>query len=212
MPHMAHLQQNEHRMPRSTIAPTEDNANTLHQSNMSREDSSLDSGFNPMEDADDAHEDDDESQESSASSATASSVHLPVFNNNTNPVVPHTDFQRPYTTEMQIETSLLKILKDTAAPLGSYQRIMQWAKNASNANYHFAPNQTSYQAQLKTLETTLNMQDLRPRHTLCHLEGHIDPVTVVHFDFVAHLKALLADPLLNNIDNLVVNPNNRFMP
>ena len=126
--------------------------------------------------------------------------------------IEHHPEQPPFDTGIQVETALLCILKDVGAPLETFHRVMEWAARAVEANYHFMPKRTKYHDQIKHLERVLGMQDLRPMQNPIFLEGHEQPQGTVSFNFVAHLKSLLSDPELNKMENLVVNPHDRFAP
>jgi len=120
--------------------------------------------------------------------------------------------RKPSTIHQQIEVALLCILRDIGAPLGTFQRIMRWAANACSKGYTFIPDREHYDTQLKHLESVHKLSNLRPFHTTTFLEGHQQPVQTISFDFKAHLKSLLEDPVLNQIQNLVVNPQDPFLP
>ena len=143
-------------------------------------------------------------EDSHASDANAPAA-LEVTRNHVAPIV-------PFNHSLQIETSLLDILKDSGAPLWAFQRIMEWASNAHRSGYHFSPERGSYHSQIQYLEDTMKMWGLRPKSTLLMLEGHDNPAQCVHFDFKAHFESLINDPTINHPDNLVVNSTDPFLP
>ena len=118
----------------------------------------------------------------------------------------------PSNKDLRIEVALLNIMKDIGAPLVAFKRIMTWAANARAQGYHFTPSRQDYTTQVKFLSDLVNMEDLRPTENVVVLEGHQQPAITISFDFKAHLKSLLNDPILNATVNLVVNPANPFHP
>jgi len=120
--------------------------------------------------------------------------------------------RKPFNDHQQIEIALLCILRDIGAPLDSFQRIMDWASHAQSKGYTFVPDRSKYDTQVGFLESVFGLTSLCPRQNTIFLEGHQNAVQVIHFDFEAHLTSLLDDPVLNQNQNLVVNPENPFHP
>ena len=117
-----------------------------------------------------------------------------------------------HSVSLQVETALLNLIRESGAPLWLYKRVLEWASNAHKMGYQFTPERTTYQAQIKFLENSLNLSCLRPRHTVLMLEGHDHPITCVNFDFKAQFESLIQDEQLNQKENLVVNPRNHHYP
>ena len=117
-----------------------------------------------------------------------------------------------FTNARRVEIILLKLLTELEAPLWAFQEIMNWALDAYQSGYNFLPNQKSYKSQISTLEQWVGMDHMRPTQVRVALPGKRaeDTVDVTTFDFISQFHSLLSDPLLNTIDNLVVNPDDPF--
>ena len=117
-----------------------------------------------------------------------------------------------FTNARRVEIILLKLLTELEAPLWAFQTIMDWALDAYQTGYNFLPNQKSYKSQISTLEQWVGMDHMRPNQVRVVLPGkrEDDAVDITTFDFISQFHSLLSDPLLNTIDNLVVNPDDPF--
>ena len=117
-----------------------------------------------------------------------------------------------FTNARRVEIILLKLLTELEAPLWAFQTIMDWALDAYQTGYNFLPNQKSYKSQISTLEQWVGMDHMRHNQVRVVLPGkrEDDAVEITTFDFISQFHSLLSDPLLNTIDNLVVNPDDPF--
>ena len=122
-------------------------------------------------------------------------------------------FPQAYTSSQQHEAHLLKLIHSIGAPNGAFQAIMSWAQTAASANYNFQPSPLAYSRQIYRLENLVGMQACRPSHVSVDMyrpDMESDLLDVVVFDFPSMLASLFNCPVLNKLENLVVNPNDRF--
>lgn len=110
------------------------------------------------------------------------------------------------------QVKLLNILEEANAPHSLYQEISNWAKEAYRQEYHFNPHRTTREAEVKYLQSLLNLTCMSPEEVLCPLPGpQVQIVPVTRFDFTTQLISLITDPrLVGDINNLDVNPNDPF--
>lgn len=106
------------------------------------------------------------------------------------------------------EIKLMKLVLDIGAPQSAYKSILLWARNAYESGFDFAPRTTSYQAKIVELNKRLGNRYKRP--TIHNLTLAFDDgvVSIPVFDFASLLSGLLDDPVLNRLENLVVNKSN----
>jgi hypothetical protein len=122
-------------------------------------------------------------------------------------------FPPAYTTAQKYEVQLLKIIHSIGAPNGSFQMIMDWAQAASTNGYDFHPTPKQYERQINHVERFVGMEACRPTEVSVPMYPCLqvdDKLEVVVFDFPTMLASLFNCPLLNKLENLVVNPHNRF--
>jgi hypothetical protein len=122
-------------------------------------------------------------------------------------------FPQAYTTSQKYEAQLLKIIHSTGAPNGAFQSIMSWARSALSDGYDFLPSPLAYDRQIHHLEKLVGMQACRPTRVPVNLfrpDMEEDILDVVVFDFPTMLASLFNCPVLNKLENLVVNPTDRF--
>ena len=70
-----------------------------------------------------------------------------------------------------------------------------------------------YESQMSRLTNTLNLSHIRPTQKSIELTGANDLTQTLHitvFDFTKQLYSLLADPMLNQMNNLTINPKQPF--
>ena len=118
-----------------------------------------------------------------------------------------------YTKSREVEIRLLKLCTEMEAPLYAFEEIMKWARHAFDAGYDFLPKQSTYRDQVKKLESWMGMESQRPNEIAVSLpsdKDRDDSVNVTVFDFKTQLCSLLADPVLNRDENLVINMEDRF--
>ena len=72
------------------------------------------------------------------------------------------------------EIKLLKLLNDLGTPLYTYQKIMEWAKEAHMSNYNFDNQHTSHKQMITYLEKKLQFKMCQPT---------IIPVKLLHDSF-----------------------------
>jgi hypothetical protein len=108
------------------------------------------------------------------------------------------------------EVQLLKLLHCIGAPNYAFQSFMEWGRNCSIDAYHFQPLPQRYESQIRNLTQLVGMQDCRPTTIPVSLEPDNLTLDVVVFHFATMLSSLLNCPILNKLENLVVNPNDRF--
>lgn len=123
------------------------------------------------------------------------------------------NFPQAYTTAQNYEAQLLKIIHTTGAPNGAFQSIMSWARSAMSEGYDFQPSPLAYDRQIHHLEKMVGMQSCRPTRVPVNLfrpDMEEDILDVVVFDFPTMLASLFNCPVLNKLENLVVNPTDRF--
>jgi hypothetical protein len=92
----------------------------------------------------------------------------------------------------------------------AFQSLMSWAKNAAANEYTFQPCPQRYESQIKNLTDLVGMTSCRPTITQVSLEPDDIVLDVVVFPFATMLSSLLNCPMLNKLENLVVNPLDRF--
>lgn len=122
-------------------------------------------------------------------------------------------FPHGYTTAQKHEAELLKLIHSMGAPNGAFQSIMSWAKTALASGYDFQPSPIAYERQIIQFEKMVGMTACRPSRVSVNMyrpDQVEDILDVVVFDFPTMLASLFNCPVLNKINNLVVNPQDRF--
>ena len=92
------------------------------------------------------------------------------------------------------------------APDYLFKEVIDWASHAKALNYNFCPTHSTCASVINDLKIHFNMDNLKPIISEVKLEAVIDRVSVVSFDFLEQLTALLTDTSLMHPDNLVLNP------
>ena len=108
------------------------------------------------------------------------------------------------------EVELLKLLNQIGAPNHAFESVMSWAKKADDTDYHFQPSPKCYESQIRNLTELVGMNPCRPTISQVSLEPDDLVLDVVVFPFATMLSSLLNCPMLNKLDNLVVNPQDRY--
>ena len=119
-------------------------------------------------------------------------------------------FPVAYTKSARNEVKLLKLLIDIGAPNYAFQSFMEWGRNCRMDDYQFQPHPQRYESQIRNLTDLVGMKDCRPTAVPVTLEPDNLTLDVIVFPFAKMLSSLLNCPKLNKIENLVVNPLNRF--
>ena len=119
-------------------------------------------------------------------------------------------FPLAFTNSAYHEVQLLKLLHDIGAPDYSFKAFMEWGRSCSHHNYHFEPTPQGYHSQIRNLTQIVGMNDCCPTSIPVILEPDNLTLDVIVFLFATMLSSLLNCPMLNKIDNLVVNPHDRF--
>ena len=121
-------------------------------------------------------------------------------------------FGSRFTTKQYHETKLLKLLSDANAPHFLYQNITQWGRAAQRDRYDFHPSCSTRNAQIKSLEKWLHMQNSRPRQLPTTLPGPVEQVIqTTCFNFTNQLYSLVSDRVLfGSLENLDVNTEDPF--
>jgi len=115
-----------------------------------------------------------------------------------------------YSTSDKVEVSLLKLLNSIGAPHYAFKLIMDWAEDAFDCGYTIQPKQSSYKSQLEHLQCISGVGFTPPTQKVITLAVDNLQVPVTCFDFPSMLFDLFNDPILNHVDNLVVNSNDPF--
>ena len=132
---------------------------------------------------------------------------LATVNSNHEDVV---SFPVAFTSSAYHEVKLLKLLHDIGAPNYAFQSFMQWGRNCMRDEYNFQPCPQRYEGQIRNLTSLVGMEACRPTKVPVCLQPDNLMVDVVTFPFATMLSSLLNCPILNKIENLVVNPHDRF--
>jgi hypothetical protein len=122
-------------------------------------------------------------------------------------------FPQAYTNSQKHEAQLLKLIHSFGAPNSAFESIMAWAKNALDNDYNFQPYPLAYDRQVVHLEKLVGMTACRPSRVSVNMfrpDMEEDKLDVIVFDFPSMLASLFNCPLLNKLENLVVNPRDRF--
>jgi hypothetical protein len=119
-------------------------------------------------------------------------------------------FPTAFTNSAHHEMQLLKLLHDIGAPNYAFQSFMEWGRNCRMDDYHFQPQPQRYESQIRNLTELVGMTGCRPTAIPVTLEPDSLILDVIVFPFATMLSSLLNCPKLNKLDNLVVNPLNRF--
>jgi hypothetical protein len=122
-------------------------------------------------------------------------------------------FPQAFTMGQKYKVQLLKIIHATGAPDGVFQSIMSWAQTAATAGYNFQPTPKKYMRQIHHLEHFVGMEACRPSQVSVSMYPHQnvdDKLDVIVFDFPTMLASLFNCPLLNKLENLVINPSDQF--
>jgi hypothetical protein len=105
---------------------------------------------------------------------------------------------------------LIKILRDIGAPNYVFQSFMEWGRNCYRDDYNFQPHPQHYESQIQNLTELVSRQEYHPTTIPVSLEPANPILDVVVFPFATMLSSLLNCPMLNKIENLVVNPLDMF--
>jgi len=113
------------------------------------------------------------------------------------------------------ELKLLQHLNKQNVPHGLYQDIITWGREAFRDGYKFCPRRLTRGAQVKHLQSWLQLDYVNPETVPCYLptkdETLFDFVPVTRFDFNKMLMSLLLDPkIMGELTNLDVNPEDPF--
>jgi hypothetical protein len=119
-------------------------------------------------------------------------------------------FPVAFTNAALHEVELLKLLHKIGAPNHAFESLMAWGRAASDHNYHFRPSPQRYESQLRNLTQLVGMTPCRPTIAQVSLEPDNLQLDVVVFPFATMLASLLNCPMLNKMENLVVNPTDRY--
>jgi hypothetical protein len=122
-------------------------------------------------------------------------------------------FPQAYTNAQQHEVELLKIIHSIGGPNHCFELIMVWAQSAASKGYDFQPTPKTYERQIKHLECFVGMESCRPSHVTVPMYPQLRPddtLDVVVFDFPTMLASLFNCPILNKIENLVVDSTDRY--
>jgi hypothetical protein len=115
-----------------------------------------------------------------------------------------------YSNNLCHEIKLLKIINQLGMPLYSYKAIMDWAHEVCASQSHFQTQHNTYQQAVKHFETMFHLQNCRPQILPVKLLGDNMELEVLVFNIPAMLESLFDDSDLNQYENLVINPNDRF--
>jgi len=119
-------------------------------------------------------------------------------------------FPVAFTNSAFHEVKLLKLLHDIGAPNYSFQSFMEWGRNCLKDEYNFQPCPQRYESQIRNLTELVGMTGCRPSKVPVCLYPDNLMLDVVVFPFATMLSSLLNCPILNKLENLVVNPDDRF--
>ena len=119
-------------------------------------------------------------------------------------------FPVAFTDSARHEVKLLKLLLDIGAPNYAFQSFMEWGRNCRMDNYHFQPQPQRYESQIRNLTELVGMNGCRPTAVPVTLEPDNLTLDVIVFPFATMLSSLFNCPKLNKLENLVVDPLNRF--
>ena len=119
-------------------------------------------------------------------------------------------FPLAFTNSAYHEVQLLKLLHDIGAPNYSFKSFMDWGRNCSHKGYNFQPNPQRYESQICNLTDMVGMKECQPSSIPVRLDPDDLILDVIVFPFATMLSSLLNCPMLNKIENLVVNPTDRF--
>jgi hypothetical protein len=109
--------------------------------------------------------------------------------------------------EQKVHVELLHMLQVAEAPDYLFQQIIQWGNKAHSLQYDFQPRQSTKKSAIKALTKYFHSHAplVKPSNINTTFENISTPVPVIKFEFLAQLQALLNDPTIMNIDNLIVN-------
>ena len=119
-------------------------------------------------------------------------------------------FPVSFTNSAFHEVKLLKLLHDIGAPNYAFQSFMNWGRNCLSDEYNFQPCPQRYESQIRNLTQLVGMEGCRPTKVPVCLEPDSLMLDVVVFPFATMLSSLLNCPILNKIENLVVDLDDRF--
>ena len=109
------------------------------------------------------------------------------------------------TTTNRAQVLLLQMLTKSSAPIGLYDKIMDWASDANAMGYTFPTIPQQRTTVLNHFCSQYQMHNMYPKHTNFPMEGG-GVSTLTHFNFRAMLLSLLSDPRIYN--NLIINWDN----
>ncbi len=119
-------------------------------------------------------------------------------------------FPVAFTNAALHEVQLLKLLHEIGAPNHAFQSLMSWARQADENDYHFQPSPMAYESQIRNLTQLVGMTSCRPTVSKVSLEPDDIVLDVVVFPFATMLASLLNCPMLNKLENLVINPDDPY--
>jgi hypothetical protein len=115
-----------------------------------------------------------------------------------------------YSNDRRVEVSLLKMLNDVGAPLYAFSSVIGWAEDAFKSGYRFNPCRKHFATYMKDLQEWTKLGDLRPKQKMVTLAKDGFQVPVVCFDFSTAVISLFNDPRVNQLENLIINPDDPF--
>ena len=115
-------------------------------------------------------------------------------------------FPVAFTNAALQKVELLKLIHTIGAPNHAFQSLMGWARKAGENKYHFQPSPKGYKSQIRNLTDLVGMSPCCPMVTKVSFEQNDLVLDVVVFPFATRLSLLLNSPMLNKIENLVINP------
>jgi hypothetical protein len=97
---------------------------------------------------------------------------------------------------------------DIGAPNYAFQSFMEWGRNCLKDKYHFQPCPQRYESQIHNLTQLVSMEECWSSTIPVCLE--LDNLILEIVVFPLLLQCYLNCPILNKLENLVMNPTNWF--
>ena len=112
----------------------------------------------------------------------------------------------------KLQVDLLRTLMRLKAPIKTFKEVLDWAKRANDAGFHFSAEHPSRERLLSNLKERHQMHTLKPKQKLLKLPHSQKTVNMVYFDAKSVFASLLTCPILNRDENFLFHGNSPFAP
>ena len=112
----------------------------------------------------------------------------------------------------KLQVDLLRTLMRLKAPIKTFKEVLDWAKRANDAGFHFSAEHPSRERLLSNLKVRHHMHTLKPKQKFLKLPHSQKTVNMVYFDAKSVFASLLTCPILNRDENFLFHGNSPIAP